>query len=161
MIKTVVTLACAAALVLAYPETRAAAQAPTPSETKPATSETKPAIPDTKPTTTETKPEGEGTKSEAGTPKPEEAAPSTTPTPETEAADAEAVSLGALTKDGFEIRATDFIPAEAVTRHSGKVSSDAIVVTLQKSNATAVCFYTLKAYVGQKLTTIPACIVHR
>jgi hypothetical protein len=161
MIKTVVTLACAAALVLAYPETRAAAQAPTPSETKPATSETKPAIPDTKPTTTETKPEGEGTKSEAGTPKPEEAAPSTTPTPETEAADAEAVSLGALTKDGFEIRATDFIPAEAVTRHSGKVSSDAVVVTLQKSNATAVCFYTLKAYVGQKLATIPACTVHR
>jgi hypothetical protein len=48
-----------------------------------------------------------------------------------------------------------------VTRHSGKVSSDAVVVTLQKSNATAVCFYTLKAYVGQKLATIPACTVHR
>jgi hypothetical protein len=159
MTKTVVTLAWAAALVLAYPETRAAAQAPTPSETKPATSETKPAIPDTKPTTTETKPEGEGTKPEAGTPKPEKAAPGTTPTPET--AGGEAVSLGTLTKDGFEIRATDFIPAEAVTRHSGKVSSDAIVVTLQKSNATAVCFYTLKAYVGHKLPTIPACTVHR
>lgn len=161
MTKTVVTLAWAAALVLAYPATRAAAQAPTPSETKPATSETKPATPDTKPTTTETKPEGEGTKPEAGTPEPKEAAPSTTPTPETEAAAGESVSLGELTKDGFEIRATDFIPAEAVTRHSGKVSSDAIVVTLQKSNATAVCFYTLKAYVGQKLTAIPACTVHR
>jgi hypothetical protein len=158
MTKTVVTLAWAAALVLAYPGTRAAAQAPTPSETKPATSETKPAIPDTKPATTETKPEGEGTKPEAGTPKPEEAGPSATPTPETAG---EAVSLGALTKDGFEIRATDFIPAEAVTRHSGKVSSDAVMVTLQKSNATAVCFYTLKAYVGQKLATIPACTVHR
>jgi hypothetical protein len=158
MTKTVSTLACAAALVLAYPATRAAAQAPTPSETKPATSETKPTTPDTKPTTTETKPEGEGTKPEADTPKPEEAVPSATPTPET---DGEAVSLGALTKDGFEIRATDFIPAEAVTRHSGKVSSDAVVVTLQKSNATAVCFYTLKAYVGKKLTAIPACTVHR
>jgi hypothetical protein len=168
MTKTAVTLAWAAALVLAYPATRAAAQAPTPSETKPATSETKPATsetkpatPDTKSTTSETKPEGEGTKPEAGTPKPEEAAPSATPPPETEAADGESVSLGTLTKDGFEIRATDFIPAEAVTRHSGKVSSDAMVVTLQKSNATAVCFYTLKAYVGKKLTAIPACIVHR
>ena len=74
---------------------------------------------------------------------------------------AESVSLGELTKEGFEIRATEFIPAEAVTRHSGKVSSDAVVVTLQKSNSTAVCFYTLKAYVGKKLTTIPACTVHR
>jgi hypothetical protein len=161
MTRTVVTLACAAALALAHPETRAAAQAPTPSETKPATSETKPATPDTKPTTTETKPESEGAKPEAGAPKPEEAAPSETPTPGTEVEAGEAVSLAALTKDGFEIRATDFIPAEAVTRHSGKVSSDAVVVTLQKSNATAVCFYTLKAYVGKKLTTIPACIVHR
>ena len=48
-----------------------------------------------------------------------------------------------------------------MTRHSGKVSSDAILVTLQKTNATAICFYTLKAYVGNKLTTIPACTVHR
>ena len=71
------------------------------------------------------------------------------------------MSLGELTRDGFEIRATDFIPAEAVTRHSGKVSSDAIVVTLQKTTATAICFYTLKAYVGKTLTTIPACTVHR
>lgn len=70
-------------------------------------------------------------------------------------------SLGELTKDGFEIRTTDFIPAEAVTRQSGKVSSDAIVVTLQKTTATAVCFYMLKAYVSKKLTTIPACTVHR
>jgi hypothetical protein len=161
MTKTVVTLAWAAALVLAYPATRAAAQAPTPSETKPATSDTKPATPDTKPTTTETKPEGEGTKPEAGAPKPEEAVPTATPTPEAEAAAGEAVSLAALTRDGFEIRTTIFVPAEAVTRHSGKVSADAIVVTLQKSNATAVCFYTLKAYVGKKLTTIPACTVHR
>jgi hypothetical protein len=168
MIKTVVILACAAALAVAYPVTRAAAQAPTPSETKPATSETKPATPDTKPTTTETKPEGEGIKPEAGAaPKQDEAAPgapaapSAPAAPETEAADGEPVSLGELTKDGFEIRATDFIPAEAVTRHSGKVSSDAVVMTLQKSNSTAVCFYTLKAYVGKKLTTIPACTVHR
>jgi hypothetical protein len=161
MTKTVLTLGCAAMLVFAYPATRAAAQAPTPSETKPATSETKPAIPDTKPTTIETKPEADTPKPEGEAAKPEEAAPSATPIPETETAGGEPVSLAALTKDGFEIRATDFIPAEAVTRHSGKVSADAVVVTLQKSNATAVCFYTLKAYVGKKLTTIPACIVHR
>jgi hypothetical protein len=155
MTRTVITLACAAALAVAFPVTRAAAQAPTPSETKPAT-------PDTKPTTTETKPEGEGVKPEAGAaPKQDEAAPGAPAAPQTEAADGEPVSLGELTKDGFEIRATDFIPAEAVTRHSGKVSSDAVVVTLQKSNSTAVCFYTLKAYVGKKLTTIPACTVHR
>jgi hypothetical protein len=71
------------------------------------------------------------------------------------------VSLGELTRDGFEIRATQLIPADAVTRHSGKVSSDAIVVTLQKTTVTAVCFYTLKAYVGRNLTSIPACLVHR
>ena len=53
------------------------------------------------------------------------------------------------------------IPADAVTRQSGKISSDAVIVTLQKSTSTAVCFYTLKAYVGKKLTTIAACTVHR
>lgn len=87
---------------------------------------------------------------------PESAAPETPqPSEDTPA------SLGDLTREGFEIIATDFIPAEAVTRQSGKVASDAVVVTLQKQNATAVCFYTLKAYVGKKLTAIPACTVHR
>ena len=71
------------------------------------------------------------------------------------------VPLAELTKDGFVIRTSNFIPAEAVTRQSGKVSSDAVIVTLQKSTSTAVCFYTLKAYVGKKLTTIAACTVHR
>jgi hypothetical protein len=70
------------------------------------------------------------------------------------------VPLAELTKDGFVIRTTNFIPADAVTHQSGKVSSDAVIVTLQKSTSTAVCFYTLKAYVGKKLTTIPACTVH-
>ncbi|MBC8013373.1 MAG: hypothetical protein H7X74_04725 [Methyloceanibacter sp.] len=71
------------------------------------------------------------------------------------------MSLAELTRDGFEIRTTSFVPAEAVTRQSGKVSSDALIVTLQKTTSTAVCFYTLKAYVGKKLTTIPPCTVHR
>lgn len=87
---------------------------------------------------------------------PESAAPETP-----QAAEDTPASLGDLTREGFEIIATDFIPAEAVTRQSGKVASDAVVVTLQKQNATAVCFYTLKAYVGKKLTAIPACTVHR
>jgi hypothetical protein len=59
------------------------------------------------------------------------------------------VPLADLVKDGFVIRTTDFIPADAVTRQSGKVSADAMIVTFQKSTSTAVCFYTLKAYVGR------------
>src|SRR5262249_32665453 len=62
------------------------------------------------------------------------------------------VPLAELVKDGFVIRTTDFIPADAVTRH--------VIVTLQQSTSTAVCFYTLKAYVGKKLTTIAAFTVH-
>jgi hypothetical protein len=154
MTKTVVTLACTAVLFLACAEAQAAPQG------TPTTPEAKPASPDAKPTS-----EGEAAKPEGEAAKPEEAAPSApsagAETPETEPAEGEPVSLGELTRDGFEIRATEFIPAEAVTRHSGKVSSDAVVVTLQKTSSTAVCFYTLKAYVGKKLTTIPACIVHR
>ena len=118
----------------------------------------------------ETKPAAPGATSQA--PKPEMAEPpKTEPQPPTapESAAPETpqpsedtpASLGDLTRGGFEIIATDFIPAEAVTRQSGKVASDAVVVTLQKQNATAVCFYTLKAYVGKKLTAIPACTVHR
>ena len=150
MTKLVIILVYAAVLLLAGTEAQAAPQG------TPATHEAKPAAPEAKPT------EGEAAKPEGEAAKPEETAPSApTEGPETEAADGEPVSLGELTKDGFEIRATDFIPAEAVTRHSGKVSSDAIVVTLQKTTATAICFYTLKAYVGKTLTTIPACTVHR
>jgi hypothetical protein len=75
--------------------------------------------------------------------------------------DSQSATLAALLEEGFEVRTTTFVPADAVTRQSGKVSSDAIVVTLQKDAAVAVCFYTLKAYVSKKLGTIPACTVHR
>jgi hypothetical protein len=54
-----------------------------------------------------------------------------------------------------------FIPADAVTRQLGKVSGDAVVLTLQKSTSTAVCYYTFKAYVAEGLTDIPSCVVHR
>lgn len=113
------------------------------------------------------KPEPPASGQPNGAPEPPKTGPGTPGGPETEggeappAAEAPPATLGDLTREGFEIVATNFIPAEAVTRQSGKVSSDAVVVTLQKQNATAVCFYTLKAYVGKKLTVIPACAVHR
>jgi hypothetical protein len=114
-----------------------------------------PAAPSSKPETPSSNAnQGEGTK-------PDESAPAPTGTSDTPLPETKPVPLGELTKEGFEIRSADFVPADAVTRQSGKVSSDAIVVTLQKSNATAICFYTLKAYVSKKLPTIPACTVHR
>ena len=105
--------------------------------------------------------QSEGTKPEAGeAAKPAEPAPSTgagtLAAPETPAA-----TLAALLQEGFEVSATAFVPADAVTRQSGKSSSDAILVTLQKAAVSAVCFYTMKAYVSKKLGTIPACTVHR
>ena len=125
MTRTVLTLACVAALVVALAEARAAGQSG----------------------------------AEAGeAAKPAETAPAAPTQP---SHDSQTVTLAELTKEGFEIRTTAFVPAEAVTRQSGKVSSDAVMVTLQKTTATAVCFYTLKAYVSKKLSTIPACTVHR
>ena len=156
MSKLVLALACAAALLFASAEARTAEQGgatPSAPDAKPAPAASpKPAA-------------GEGAKTEEGeAAKPEDGAPSAgaesaaAPPPE---ADSGPLTLAELTRDGFEIRTTNFIPAEAVTRQSGKVSSDAFIVTLQKATSTAVCFYTLKAYVGKKLTTIPACTVHR
>jgi len=72
-----------------------------------------------------------------------------------------AAALKDLVNDGFVIRTTVFVPADAVTRQLGKLSSDAIVLTLQKQTSTAVCYYTFNAYVAEDLTTIPSCIVHR
>jgi hypothetical protein len=103
--------------------------------------------------------------------KPEAAEPAkpAEPAPSTSAGSPAAPSVGdtpsdtlaALLKEGFSVRTMAFIPADAVTRQSGKASSDAIVLTLQKDIVSAVCFYTLKAYVTKKLGTIPACTVHR
>jgi len=70
-------------------------------------------------------------------------------------------SLKDLVNDGFVIRTTVFIPAEAVTRQLGKVSGDAVVVTLQKQFSTAICYYSFKAYVGGGLTKIASCTVHQ
>jgi hypothetical protein len=151
MRRLILTLAYASVLLIALAGTRVAAQGET--------------APGAKSETTTKPGEGEGAKPESGeAAKPAEAQPSAaSPAPETKPAESESgpVSLAELTREGFEIRATNFIPAEAVTRQSGKVTSDAFIVTLQKTSSTAVCFYTLKAYVGKKLTTIPACTVHR
>jgi hypothetical protein len=98
--------------------------------------------------------EGAGTKPEAGeAAKPAEPAPAPGDTPP--------ATLAMLLKEGFSVRTSAFVPADAVARQSGKASSDAIVLTLQKDIVCAVCFYTLKAYVSKKLATIPACTVHR
>ena len=70
-------------------------------------------------------------------------------------------SLKDLVNDGFVIRTTVFIPAEAVTRQLGKVSGDAVVITLQKQFSTAICYYSFKAYVGAGLTKIGSCTVHQ
>ena len=135
--RTILTLALAGALVLAVAELQAAPETNPDSPGSPAATD------------------GEGAAAAGDPAKPEEGAPGG------ETPESGPVALGELTRDGFGIHATEFIPAEAVTRQSGKVSADSIIVTLQKSGATAVCFYTLKAYVGKKLATIPACTVHR
>jgi hypothetical protein len=105
-----------------------------------------------------------GAKTEAGdASKPAETAPSAGPASPATPLDgaAKSATLAALLKEGFEVRTTTFVPADALTRQSGKASLDSIVVTLQKDAASAVCFYTLKAYVSKQLGTIPACTVHR
>ena len=74
-----------------------------------------------------------------------------------------AAKLKDLTADGFLIRTTVFVPADAVTRQTGRISSDAMVLTLQKETVIAICYYTLRAYVnGRKgLTKIPSCTVYQ
>jgi hypothetical protein len=99
----------------------------------------------------------------------EEAKPDETPPPDAKAEEAppagggiqSAVKLKDILAEGFLIRTTVLVPAEAVTRQIGKVSSDAVLLTLQKETAIAVCYYTLKAYVKEGLTDIASCTVFR
>jgi hypothetical protein len=121
MTKRFLTLVFAGALIFAFAEARAAQQG----ATQPAAPEVKPE-PGAAPGAAGT----EGAKPEEGTPA-QAPAGAEAPQPQIEGAPK---SLAELTRDGFEIVTTDFIPAEAVTRQSGKVSSDAIVLT----GATAV-----------------------
>jgi hypothetical protein len=72
-----------------------------------------------------------------------------------------AVKMKDLLAEGFLIRTTVLVPADAVTRQLGKVSPDAIILTLQKETAIAVCYYTLKAYVKESLTDIASCTAFR
>jgi len=58
-----------------------------------------------------------------------------------------AVKMKDTLAEGFLIRTTVFVPADAVTGQLGKVSPSAVILTLQKETAIAVCYYTLKAYV--------------
>jgi hypothetical protein len=99
----------------------------------------------------------------------EEAKPDETPPPDAKAEEAPpagggiqfAVKLKDILAESFLIRTTVLVPAEAVTRQIGKVSSDAVLLTLQKETAIAVCYYTLKAYVKESLTDIASCTVFR
>jgi hypothetical protein len=99
----------------------------------------------------------------------EEAKPDETPPPDAKAEEAppagggiqSAVKLKDILAEGFLIRTTVLVPAEAVTRQIGKVSSDAVLLTLQKETAIAVCYYTLKAYVKEGLTDIASCTAFR
>jgi hypothetical protein len=98
---------------------------------------------------------------ESGTPeKPgEAAAPKTEGDKEASAAAAEkgGLKMQELLAQGFQIRTTVLIPAEVVTRQTGKLTADAFVVTMQKENAIAVCYYTLKSYVRLRLAGLATC----
>ena len=96
----------------------------------------------------------------------DEAKPDEAPPPDEKAAEEapsaagqiqSAVKMKDILAEGFLIRTTVFVPADAVTRQIGKVSSDAILLTLQKEAAIAVCYYTLEA----GLTDIASCTVFR
>ena len=97
----------------------------------------------------------------------EEAKPDEAPPPDAKAEEAppagggiqSAVKLKDILAEGFLIRTTVLVPADAVTRQLGKISSDAII--LQKEAAIAVCYYTLKAYVKEGLTDIASCTAFR
>ena len=99
----------------------------------------------------------------------EEAKPDEAPPPDAKSEEAppagggiqSSVKLKDILAEGFLIRTTVLVPAEAVTRQIGKVSSDALLLTLQKETAIAVCYYTLKAYVKEGLTDIASCTVFR
>ena len=118
--KMLLSLACAA-LLFAFAEARAAEPGakPAPAAAKGEGTNPEEAKPEA------SKDEGsEATKPEDGAPTAEAGSPEARPE-----GDSGPVSLGELTKDGFVIRTSNFIPADAVTRQSGKVSSDAFVVT--------------------------------
>ena len=97
--------------------------------------------------------------------KPDEAPPTDARAEDAPPEGAGEIQSGAKMRDilaeGFLIRTTVLVPADAVTRQLGKVSPDAIILTLQKETAIAVCYYTLKAYVKESLTDIASCTVVR
>jgi hypothetical protein len=75
----------------------------------------------------------------------EEAKPDETPPPDAKSEEAppaggdiqSSVKLKDILAEGFLIRTTVLVPADAVTRQIGKVSSDAVLLTLQKQTAIA------------------------
>jgi len=118
-------------------------------------------------------PDASETKGESGSAKPVDAEESEAdggPPPDAQAEDPppagggeiqSGVKMKDILAEGFLIRTTVLVPADAVTRQLGKVSPDAIILTLQRETAIAVCYYTLKAYVKESLTDIASCTVFR
>jgi hypothetical protein len=101
-------------------------------------------------------PEASGPKDAAA---PEPGKPHETPPPDAKAEEAAPATAGeiksgvkmkGLLDEGFLIRTTVLVPADAVTRQLGK-----------KEAAIAVCYCTLKAYVKESLTDIASCIAFR
>jgi hypothetical protein len=71
------------------------------------------------------------------------------------------VKIQELLDEGFEIKATQLVTADIVTRQLGTAAPDAVIVTLQKGSAIANCYYTLKSFVKLRLTDIKNCTVFR
>jgi hypothetical protein len=66
-----------------------------------------------------------------------------------------------LLAQGFQIETTVLVPTEMASRQTGKVTPDALIVTLQKENTIAVCYYTLNSYVRLRLAGLATCTTFR
>ena len=159
-IKGLLTLSTAAAVTLPLLFAPPLAAAPADKEVAPPEKSAAPEASEPK-DTDKSKDEGKS-KDEA---KPDEAPPPPEKAAEEAPPAAGVIQSGVKLKDilaeGFLIRTTVLVPADAVTRQVGEVSSDAVLLTLQKETAIAVCYYTLKAYVKEGLTDIASCTVFR
>lgn len=92
---------------------------------------------------------------ETADPKPQGAA-----TAEREKSSEQWRTLLALSKEGFEVKATAFVPSEAATRQVGRSTPDAIVLTMQRGSSIAICYHTLNAFVNDELPTLENCLLH-
>lgn len=57
-------------------------------------------------------------------------------------------SFNALSGQGYELKSVAVVPVEAAQRINPNVNFDAVVVSLQKANSLAVCYYGLAGWIG-------------